>query len=242
MNQPLVSVVIPSYNRFDFLINAIKSVTNQTYPNVEIIVINDGSTQKEYYEKDFDSSVKLINLEKNQKSIHGYGPGNIRNFGIDNSEGKYIAFLDDDDYWFPNKLETQVAILQENKLGISSSEALIGNGIYNNEMKYKRFLQDYYYKKIKKIYLPNYLTSLFRQFIFQDMWDEKFLRKHNCMITSSVIMEKSILDKINGFRNLPSNADWDCWRAAIQFSNSFFCKEPLLYYDNNHGSGREYKK
>ena len=240
MNKPTVSVIIPSYNRYEYLARAIESVHNQTYKDIEIIVINDGSTQKEYKElTSLSSNATIINLANNQKAIHGFGPGNIRNFGLEKSNGKYIAFLDDDDYWLENKIEIQIDLLESSEHKISSSEAYIGDGVYKSNQNYERFLIDYYYKDIKKIYL-NSLTTSFRRFKIPDVWDEQFLRKHNLMITSSVVIEKQILDKINGFRNLPKYADWDCWRGAIQFSKSIFIREPLLYYDHQHADGRLY--
>ena len=101
----LISVIIPSYNRFQFLTNALDSVINQTYQNLEIIIINDGSSEKEYYESSFEERIKLIHLKENQTRLNGFGPGSIRNFGINEAKGKYIAFLDDDDLWLPNKLD-----------------------------------------------------------------------------------------------------------------------------------------
>ena len=62
-----VSIIIPTYNRFNFLLNTIKSVKEQTYKNIEIIVINDCSTQKEYYEYNFDNDIIIINLKENSK-------------------------------------------------------------------------------------------------------------------------------------------------------------------------------
>ena len=59
MLQPRVSVIIPSYNRFKFLLNAVDSVLNQTYENFEILIVNDGSTQNEYYEHKFSNKVKI---------------------------------------------------------------------------------------------------------------------------------------------------------------------------------------
>ena len=104
----LVSVVIPSYNRFKFLTNAISSVLNQTYQNFEIIVVNDGSTEKEYYSSSFSDKVKVLNLKNNQRDILGYVSNEyVRNIGIKEAKGKYLAFLDDDDVWMPKKLEIQ---------------------------------------------------------------------------------------------------------------------------------------
>ena len=69
----LVSVVIPSFNRFKYLMNAIKSIRSQTYKNIEIIVVNDCSSEKEYYTCDWDKiCVKIIHLEKNSRELFGF--------------------------------------------------------------------------------------------------------------------------------------------------------------------------
>ena len=108
-----VSVIIPTFNRFKYLLNTLNSVKNQTHNNLEIIVINDKSTQKEYYSYDWKANnINIIHLEKNSKDIFGYGcVGYVRNKGIEKSTGKYIAFCDDDDIWFPNKIELQIVLL-----------------------------------------------------------------------------------------------------------------------------------
>ena len=69
MSEPLVSVIIPSYNRFEFLQEAIESVNNQTYKNFELIVINDCSTDERYYQNNFQKHIKKIDLKENQKNL-----------------------------------------------------------------------------------------------------------------------------------------------------------------------------
>ncbi len=105
----LVSVVIPTYNRSLFISDAIESVLNQTYEQIEIIVVDDGSTDKtrEIVER-YGSSVKYI-FQKNS------GPGSARNKGIRMSSGEYIAFLDSDDLWERGKVEEQVEFFKRNK-------------------------------------------------------------------------------------------------------------------------------
>ena len=117
--QDKVSVIIPTYNRFQYLLNTIKSVKGQTYSNIEIIVVNDRSTQNEYYDYDWEkNNITIIHLAKNSKEVFGYAcaGGYQRNFGIKISTGKYIAFCDDDDIWFPNKIELQIKAMKKNGL------------------------------------------------------------------------------------------------------------------------------
>ena len=70
MQFPFLSVVIPSYNRFKYLLNSIESINLQGYENLEIIIINDGSEEEEYFTYKFQNNVKLINLDQNQKLFY----------------------------------------------------------------------------------------------------------------------------------------------------------------------------
>ena len=71
------------------------------------IIVNDGSSDDRYYNFKFDNKTKVKFRDKSKK-LHGYGPGSIRNFGTDISDGHFLAFLDDDDIWLPDKLKIQV--------------------------------------------------------------------------------------------------------------------------------------
>ena len=108
MNYPKVSVIIPTYNRQKLLPKAIKSVLNQTFKNFELIIVDDGLTDntkeiiKEFQKR--DPRIKYIWQEN-------FGaPAGPKNTGIKNSKGEYIAFLDDDDEWLPEKLERVIEI------------------------------------------------------------------------------------------------------------------------------------
>ncbi len=242
MKNPLVSVVIPSYNRLEYLLKAIQSVLDQEYENIEIIVVNDGSTQEGYLEHKFIKHITQINLKENQKQIYGFGPGSIRNFGIEKAKGSWVAFLDDDDIWFKEKLKEQIEILSKCDSLICSTDALIGEGFYKEDVKYLTFLNDHYYKDIKKYLYRNYFLSRFKKLQFPKSFNKEYITTFNPIITSSVIVKKDILDKLGGFRNLPYSADYDLWKAVLQFSDCEFINKPLIYYDNSHGYGREYKK
>ena len=74
-------------------------------------------------------------MNKNQKEIHGYGPGSIRNFGTKQANGKYLAFLDDDDIWLENKLNFQISEMEKLNIKMSSTEGLYGSGIYDPDKK-----------------------------------------------------------------------------------------------------------
>ena len=231
----LVSVIIPSYNRFNYLKNAVSSVLNQTYQNFEIIIVNDGSDEKAYYEASFDERIKVIHLKTNQKEINGFGPGAIRNFGINEAEGKYIAFLDDDDIWLPKKLELQVNALEESTYKMSSTEGYIGKGVYNEEIDYQKYNSEYFFKILKKVYKK---SNYIQRGSFPQIWELAFLKIHNCMITSSVMVEKELLNTLGGFRGVPRFADYDCWLGLLQHTNSVYINIPLFYYDSGHGDGQ----
>lgn len=236
-----VSVIIPTYNRFNYLLNTIKSVKEQTYLNIEIIVVNDKSIEKEYYDYDWDSNnIKIIHLEKNSKDIFGYACGAfVRNKGIELSSGKYIAFCDDDDIWFPNKIEMQLKAMQETGCKMSSTDGLIGHGIFNPTKSYEKYNAEHYYKTLQNIY--NDKGSNLLDNGFPIIWNLNFLKIHNCVICSSVVIEKTILDKINNMKCLKNGQeDYDCWLRALHHTDSVYVKDICFYYDNRHGNGQNY--
>lgn len=108
MSFPLVSVIIPTYNRVNYLKEAIDSVFNQTYKNLEVIVVDDGSIGDE--NKNLCSCYDITYL----KIKNSGGPCKPRNEGIKIAKGDYIAFLDDDDIWESNKIEILLNILESN--------------------------------------------------------------------------------------------------------------------------------
>ena len=114
-----VSVITPMYNCEKFISETIESVLNQTYTNWEMIIIDDCSTDKskqivkQYIER--DKRIRLIALNENS------GAAVARNKGIEVSSGRFIAFLDGDDLWEPNKLEKQIQFMTEKNIGFSFS-------------------------------------------------------------------------------------------------------------------------
>jgi len=236
-----VSVIIPTYNRFKYLLNTIKSIKEQTYTNIEIIVINDCSIEKEYYEYDWkEHNIKIVQLEINSKEKFGFAcAGFVRNKGIEISSGKYVAFCDDDDSWLPYKIELQVKAMKELNCKMSSTDGLFGNGIYDSTKNYKKYNAEHNYNVLQNIY-KNKGSNLLDNG-FPNIWNLDFLKIHNCIICSSVIIEKEILDKINNFKNMkPPGEDYDCWLRALEHTNSVYVKDACFYYDSGHGYGQNY--
>lgn len=110
-NKGKVSVIIPAYNRVDYIDQAITSVLQQTYANIELIVIDDGSTDGTY-EKIKDYGDKLTLLTHQQRCNRGQSAA--INLGLLRASGEYIAILDSDDYWELDKLKTQVDFFEKN--------------------------------------------------------------------------------------------------------------------------------
>ena len=147
---PLVSVIIPTYKRSEKLSRAIKSVINQTYANVEVLVVSDNEPNDEFTAEaqriveSFNDNRVLLVLQKHHKNGAA-----ARNAGIRSAKGEFIAFLDDDDFWDKEKLEIQVPVLlslDESWGGVSCLNKIFQNGKLSHlQQGYK---SGYIFKKI----------------------------------------------------------------------------------------------
>jgi len=240
-----VTVIIPSYNRFEYLLNAVKSVKEQTHKNIEIIVVNDCSTQKEYYEYDWQD-VKIIHLPKNSKSIFGFAcPGGYqRNFGMKIATGQYIAFLDDDDYFLPTKIEKQLSAMRETGCKISCTEAYFGYGKYNSSNTYKPWhYKGLYWNELNAIFdKAGKIEVLNRMYEHEiNIWTLHDLNIHNCTCGgSSIMFDKRIIASAGYFPSLSYADDYAYWKELFNYSDCVFLREPLTYIDLKHGDGQNY--
>ena len=105
-----VSVIIPIHNSSKYILECINSVINQTYSNLEIIIVDDNSKDNslDIIKSINDKRINIIKLKNN------LGVAKARNKGIDAATGKYICFLDSDDYWYPEKIEKQIKFIKDN--------------------------------------------------------------------------------------------------------------------------------
>lgn len=208
MNNPKVSVIIPIYNRADILPRTIKSVLNQTFKDFELIIVDDGSLDntkevvEEFQRK--DPRIRYIWQENSG------APARPKNTGIKNAKGKYIAFLDHDDEWLPQKLEKQIKLFENSKtnIGFVGCNTLVLDEEKEKFLKPRLMLKD--------------LNSVFKE-----------LLKGNFIFTSSsVVVKKEILDKIGFFdENLKQADDWDMWlRIAKKYKFNFVPEFLIKYY------------
>lgn len=204
--QPAVSVIMPTYNRADYLKKSIQSVLDQTFSDFEIIVINNYSTDDtlEVTKAFNDPRIKTINF-KNEGII-----AKSRNQGILQSTGKYIAFLDDDDLWCSNKLELQIKYLECNpEFDLVYSRALI----IDEHDTQKGLLID-----------PNNVKS---GQIFLDLLYENFIP------ILTVLIKKSVFDTVGLFNEDPlmrAAEDYELWLRISLKSNVGYIDKPLALY------------
>ena len=200
-----VSVIIPTYNRAHLLPQAIDSVLNQTFKDFELIIVdNYSSDNTESVVKSYDD--KRIRYFKNQNNgLIGVN----RNYGIQKSRGEFIAFLDDDDLWLPEKLEKQVKLLNSNQeLGLVYSDIYIigSNG---------NLLKDTYFHRVKP----------FRGNVFNELLVVNFI----CNLT--VVVRKEALSKVGVFDlKYVIAQDYDLWLRLVECYPVDFIEQPLAKY------------
>jgi glycosyltransferase involved in cell wall biosynthesis len=201
---PLISVIITAYNRGVFLRDTLDSIQNQTYSNIEILVIDDGSNKEEAVKN------KLL-CEEFDKCIYYYkansGQPDSRNYGIKRSKGEFVSFCDDDDLWVLNKLEKQVAILNSNPdygLVTGSIECINEDGSKTGVVKsHKGHIHGY---------------------VFPD-----FLIKNR---TASIIplVRKEVFKKVGYFNpDFTIGEDWEFWRRVSYYFKFYAIPEVLGY-------------
>lgn len=206
----LVSIIVPVFNAENFLEEAIQSVIAQTYPNWELLLIDDGSK---------DGSLEIIKKYRNEKNIFLFqhpGASNLgvsksRELGIKNAKGDYIAFLDADDFFLPDKLEIQLKIFAENSLVVLvHSDAFIVN-------------------ETKVSFTSPF--SLFSNSQVYNFGEQSFFLKYNPICNSSVVIRKlASKGMFQGHPQAFQYEDWANWCRLAEKGKFYFCKSELVNY------------
>jgi glycosyltransferase involved in cell wall biosynthesis len=201
----LVSIVIPYYQCKDYIFQSVNSVINQTYKKWELIIVDDENSNASKYLlnqiKGNHKNIKIFSTKTNA------GVGFARNLGVKKSKGKFIAFLDSDDFWLKTKIQKQVIFLKKNNADICYTGY---SALYNNKI----------------IYRPK--TPLFLNYF-------NFLKE--CPICcSSVLIKKEILKNFK-FKDYKNKEDYELWLRISKKKKIFFgLNEYLTFYRIRKGS------
>lgn len=227
--QGLVSVIIPTYNRYELLNHSIRSVLANTYKDVEIIVINDCSTDQRYYSGELEKYEKttIIHLPENMRVKYkvSAAQGMTRNYGIEKARGEWIAFLDDDDFYIETKIEKQLELMKNKNILFSTTNMYMIN--------HRSITMDKLDFNIISLH-PEYENKI----INLDM-----IRKANYIGNSSVMIHHSIVKKTGLQHIVPREEDWDYWKRALQYTDCLYIAEPFVYFTmtvNGHHKTRYY--
>lgn len=208
----LVSIVLCTYNRAYCVGKAVESVLAQTYGSWELFVIDDGSSDhtEAVMEQYTDPRIHYIKMEKNRFYCYA------ANYGLDHCQGEYIAFLNSDDAWFPEKLEKQVLFMEQNpQYGACFTEVI---------------LTDNEGRDISEECAP--MTRLFaNRCSGQAEWLQFFLYRGNCLCHPSALIRKFVLDEVGKFNLYYCQlADFDLWIRVVTKYPIEVLQEPLIHF------------
>lgn len=199
----LVSIIMPSYNTAQFIVDSIKSVQAQTYTNWELIIIDDCST---------DNSLEVIRSFKDERIVLlqnevNSGAAKSRNYGLREAKGKWVAFLDSDDIWVPEKLEKQIRFMKEHNYAFTFTDYRI---CLNGE------------------WMPYINTA-------PDVIDKRRMYNYCYFSTITVMYDRERIGLIQ-IADLRKNNDYAMWLKIIEKSNAYRLPECLSYYIKHEGS------
>ncbi|MCL2792967.1 MAG: glycosyltransferase family 2 protein [Spirochaetaceae bacterium] len=203
MKKPMISVVIPVYNRSDLLQEAVKSVISQNFADFELIIIDDHSEEDIKRVVEAIPLIGSISLKYFRLQKHSGMPGFVRNCGCKIAEARYIAFLDSDDLWLPGKLEKQIALVGYSKVSICHTREIWQRGdkiVSQASQRHKRE---------------------------GDIFEDSLVK---CIIgPSTVIMERELFEKHGGFReDIEIAEDYEFWLRITESALVGYIDEPLV--------------
>ena len=200
----LVSIITPYYQSKKYIFKSVRSVIQQTYKNWELIIVDDENSIESKYLLDnikiMHKNIKILSTKTN------LGPGLARNLGIKKSKGKFIAFLDSDDFWHENKIEEQVLFLKKKNVDICYT----GYKVFSNN------------RIIYKPKIPPFMNY------------HGFLKE--CPICCSSVLVKSKIFSNVKFKNYKTKEDYELWLRITKKKMNFFGLNKYLtfYRSRNH--------
>ena len=210
-SEPLVSVIIPTYNRLSFLTEALESALNQTHENLEIIVVDDGSNDGtgDYVQGLGDNRITYVYLQ------HRGHPAPVRNVGLKMATGEFVAFLDSDDRWLPGKIEAQVRVLAE-----GPHFDLVATDFF-----------EFPSRQLK----PALRLKQPRAVVFRDLLRANPITNSSVVLKRSVIDSVGLLDESEAMRGLE---DYEYWLRIVRngTNSAVILPEPLLLYRRHEGN------
>jgi glycosyltransferase involved in cell wall biosynthesis len=209
LNEIKISVVIPTFNRPALAYKAILSALNQTYKPLEVVVVDDGSSEENF------STLSNLIQDLNVKVIRTSGTrsvGQARKIGMKNLDCDFVAFLDDDDYWFSNKLEIQVEYIK--KTGAKAVSCLNSGIVTGSNM------------------------SDVDIFTLKDLIKNNNILMSGAIVHSEILKEVGFFATSFTVRAIE---DWATWLRVATFTNWHRQNQPLVYYENmSHDSLRNF--
>jgi glycosyltransferase involved in cell wall biosynthesis len=196
--NPLVSIIIPTHDRPELLLRAVRSAASQTYKNTEIIVVDDVGNVSSDELKIISDKVRYLRIPET------YWISDNRNAGIKIAIGKYIANLDDDDIWFEDFLETIIPVMEaDNSIGLACT-----NGYQINNLDENPHRQLF----------PHYQTGMQGNLFIRAIWD--------CFVLPSLmVIRKDVFDDLGGYRNCRGE-DLDLIMRISAFTNMYYTPKP----------------
>lgn len=220
-----VSVIMPVFNAEKYLEDAIKSVLSQTYKNIELVIVNDGS---------IDNTESIVQKYLDNKNIvyikqDNRGLPSARNTGIKNSTGELIAFLDSDDLWYPNKVEEQVKYFEKHK------------DVYLIHTAFNMLIGDKIYPRPLKLRLP-ILNMFYSLHVQGHVYDRIILNNFIGVLT--VMIKREAINEVGYFdETMWTGEDWDLWiRVSKKYKIGFINKPLAVYRYNIDGMSKNIEK
>lgn len=211
-NESLVSVIIPTFKRYNFLLETLRTIASQSYQNLEVLVVADGADEqtRSVVEGLRDSRFKYLFVE------HAGFPAVARNLGLRSSQGQYLAFCDDDDVWYREKLATQIEVMTDSEFTLCTTD----------------------YDFINESGATLAETTQYDAYTGQFTW-EQFFHSMGFICNAAVVIQRDLYDTVGAVNEAPelkSHEDFEYWMRILQHGNGFFVDQKLVGYRVHAGS------